>query len=93
MTELGEFAMFLAVGFTALGLFFGPIGTAVGRRIAGRTDPKGGAGLDEIRGRLDELEQRQAQYAELEERLDFAERVLAQQRDPQALEGGRSERP
>ena len=29
MTELGEFAMFLAVGFTSLGLLFGPIGNAV----------------------------------------------------------------
>ena len=39
MTGAGELAMFLAIGGAALGLLFGPIGAAVGRRIGGRPDP------------------------------------------------------
>ncbi len=51
--------------------------------------------LDELRARLDDLERRglvsgevESQYArlaELEERLDFAERLLAQRNDPARL--------
>ena len=35
MTEMGQFAMFLAVGAGAIGLFCGPIGRPVGRLIDG----------------------------------------------------------
>lgn len=45
---------------------------------AGRRD------LDEMDARIDELEGAEARVAELEERLDFAERLLAQKRsEPQ----------
>jgi hypothetical protein len=47
---------------------------------------------DEIRivqDRLDRVEDGDHRIAELEERLDFAERLLAQQRDAPRVEGGR----
>ena len=88
MTELGEFAMFLAVGFTSLGLLFGPIGTAVGKRISARRDPAPGAQeLEELHARVAALESGQHRLADVEERLDFAERLLARQREPERLEG------
>ena len=37
-------------------------------------------GIDEIDARLDDLEVAERRVAELEERLDFAERLLAQKR-------------
>lgn len=45
--------------------------------------------LAEMRARLDDGEQARERIAELEERLDFAERMLAQQREQGSLPGGR----
>ena len=36
MSGAGELAMFLAIGASAVALLFGPIGSALGRRLAGR---------------------------------------------------------
>lgn len=89
MSPPGELAFFLAIGAIGLGFTFGPIGAAIARRIAGsaRSD-KGGemtglnaqvtAELDDLRGRL----------AEVEERLDFAERVLARGGTADQIPGG-----
>jgi len=41
--------------------------------------------LDEVHARLLELDQLKQRVTELEERLDFAERMLASQRDAQRL--------
>lgn len=41
--------------------------------------------LDDIQKRLDELENAEKRLAELEERLDFAERLLTRQQDPGRL--------
>ena len=88
MSELGEFAMFLALGFTSLGLFFGPIGTALGRRLSARGTPAPDAAeLEELHNRVEALEAGQRRLAEVEERLDFAERLLATQREAERLEG------
>ena len=88
MSEMGEFAMFLAVGFTSLGLLFGPIGIAIGRRLSGKASAAPSqAELDELHRRVDALESGQHRLAEVEERLDFAERLLASQREPERLEG------
>ncbi|MBK6421251.1 MAG: hypothetical protein IPI38_05355 [Gemmatimonadetes bacterium] len=46
------------------------------------------AELDELRARAAGAEELQHRVAELEERLDFAERMLARQREPGALPGG-----
>jgi hypothetical protein len=92
MSELGEFAMFLAVGFTSLGLLFGPIGTAIGRRLSGRSTAGMSPGeLDELQRRVDALESGQHRLAEVEERLDFAERLLARPNEPAQSDAGRVE--
>ena len=86
MTELGEFALYLAWGFAALGFFFGPIGKAIAKRIAGPGHSGSEADVAELRARVDELDGQQQRVAELEERLDCAERMLANIQAPQ-LEG------
>jgi hypothetical protein len=56
----------------------GPVGQALARRLSGDTSDSGEEALhqlDDVRARL----------GELEERLDFAERVLAQPQDPMKL--------
>ena len=75
----------IAIVALALGMakiLTGPIGSALAARIRGvsRTaeDTAHAAELDEVRGRL----------AEVEERLDFAERLLARAREADQLPGG-----
>jgi hypothetical protein len=57
----------------------------------GRVAPALEAELEEMRARLDEGERARDRIAELEERLDFAERMLAQQREAPRLPGGKSD--
>jgi hypothetical protein len=92
MTEAGEFAMWLAIGAGQVAAWaaLSPIIRALADRIARR----GGGGA--LEARVVDLEQRAlttgeteahfARIAELEERLDFAERLLAQQSGPRELE-------
>ena len=90
MTPPGELAMFLAIGAAAVGLLFGPIGSAIARRLAGRSEPDDAhAEIDEIRARLtDEADDLRNRLAEVEERLDFAERLLAHGRQADQLSAG-----
>jgi F0F1-type ATP synthase membrane subunit b/b' len=73
-------AVALAIGLVKI--FTGPIGAALAERIRGAAAPADDHGLaaevDNLRGRL----------AEVEERLDFAERLLAQAREADQLHGG-----
>lgn len=64
-----------------------PLIRAIARRIEGRQaqDPGLVAELEDVRARVSELEQRQGIVHELEERLDFTERLLAQQREQSRL--------
>ena len=93
MSDAGQVAMFLALGATALGIFFGPLGSALARRLGGGGDPEPelSAELDDLRDRVQRLEAQQDRLADVETRLDFAERLLVQQ-EPARLEseGGRS---
>jgi len=62
-------------------IFRGPLGDALASRIRGGVpdvDPALAAEMDHLRGRL----------ADVEERLDFAERLLAQAREADQLPGG-----
>jgi hypothetical protein len=72
----------VALTFGLVKIFRGPVGAALADRIrAGRTsaaDPALAAEVDQLRGRL----------AEVEERLDFAERLLARAREADQLSGG-----
>ena len=80
-----------ACGLTALGVLRGPVGQALARKIDRQEIGAGSAEeLDQLHARLEQLEAGQSRFAELEERLDFTERLLTQQREPDQLrEGGR----
>ena len=90
MTGAGELAMFLAIGAAAVAVLFGPIGSAVARRIGGRPEPTDArAEIEEMHARVtDEVDDLRNRLAEVEERLDFAERLLAHGRQADQLPGG-----
>ncbi|HKV75181.1 MAG TPA: hypothetical protein VJN95_11720 [Gemmatimonadales bacterium] len=46
--------------------------------------------LEQLRARVAELEAMPGRVAELEERVDFSERLLARQHEPDRLPGGRA---
>ena len=71
-------------------IVLGPLVRAISRRIEGRTeDVELRREIEELRMRVREIEGEQARFAELEERIDFAERLLAQGRSEAArLQGG-----
>lgn len=72
--------------FAAAAVVLYPLFRAIGRRIEGRRiDPVLQQEVEELRERVRDLEAGQARYAELEERLDFAERLLAQRREVEQL--------
>ena len=60
-------------------LIKGPLGQAIADRLRGTAPPDPGV--------LDELEAVRTRLAEVEERLDFAERMLAQGEQAQRLSG------
>ena len=69
----------LAIGLAKI--LTGPIGVALAGRLRGAPaagDPALASEVEELRGRL----------AEVEERLDFAERLLAQAHEADRLHGG-----
>lgn len=95
----GETIGLIAVLFAAVKIL-GPVGAAIGDRIRGRRaegepDPGLAEEVDALRQRVRQLEGMPPRMVELEERVDFAERLLAQpQQQPArmaepAAEGGR----
>lgn len=73
----------LAVCAAAVLILRGPVGRAFETWLTGR---KGGPGLtppelDEVKARLESVQELEQRVYELEERLEFAERLLAQPRD------------
>jgi hypothetical protein len=77
----------LALGAGLLGMTLGPIGQAWGRRIEAKIAGSG-AQTEELSQRLADLEACAQRVAELEERVDFAERMLTQQREADQLPAG-----
>jgi hypothetical protein len=69
-------------GGTAFVLSFSPVGRAFAARIRG--DDPAAATDQELRAEVDQLRH---DVADLQERLDFTERVLAQRPDPARLQG------
>ena len=57
----------------------GPLGKALARRLEGKAgaDPALLERIEELEHRLGEMDRERARIGELEERLDFAERLLA----------------
>ena len=74
--------MVLFVSIAAMFIMRGPFGRALAERLAGRAGPARTAAEDqdirELKGEVDELRN---QLADVQERLDFAERVLARKDD------------
>ena len=77
----------LTAGAIFFGLLRGPIGRSVSKMLDGQQAPDDQLGLrvDQLEDRLAELGMDQHRVAELEERLDFAERLLSQREPVPAL--------
>jgi hypothetical protein len=84
--------LLIALGFfAACAVILRPLFNALGRRLEGRSAElprRLQADLDQLRQRLEELEAVPGRVLELEERVDFAERLLAQRREAERLERG-----
>jgi hypothetical protein len=67
-------------------LFLGPVGKVIARMLEGdtRPDEELTMRLEDVEARLAELALEQQRVGELEERLDFTERLVAQQAAPVA---------
>jgi hypothetical protein len=82
-------AIVLVVGFIAAGGVLYPLARAYARRLE-RGEAGSGPGaeaVEDLRARVADLEAQQGRVLELEERVDFAERLLAQQRLPTGTPG------
>jgi hypothetical protein len=90
MSGAGELAMFLAIGAATVSLLFGPIGSGFARRIVGPPEPDSShAEIEEMRALVTaEVDDLRNRLAEVEERLDFAERLLAYGRQADQLPEG-----
>jgi Tfp pilus assembly protein PilO len=73
---------------TAVTIVLWPLARALGRRLEGRAsvDAALRAEVEQLHHRLGEVDAMQGRIAELEERLDFTERLLAQSREPDRLQ-------
>jgi len=68
---------------------FGPIARAWARKLEGKVgDPQIHADLEQMREQLGEVDTLRARVDELEERLEFSERLLTQRRDQEMLPRG-----
>ena len=79
MGELGPFLVpiSLFVSLAAVAIFRGPLGKALGERISGRQlDADSSVETEALHADMDELRFR---LSEVEERLDFTERLLTRQ--------------
>jgi len=75
-------------GGALVGISYSPIGRAIARRIGGGKDEADLAALAEVDALRDEVGQVRGELAEVQERLDFAERMLAQAREKGLLGPG-----
>lgn len=77
--------IFLFGGGTVFLLAVSPVGKAIAERIRHGTQPLGGGTDPEVISELDRLRQ---DVTELQERVDFTERLLAQGRDQEEIGPG-----
>ena len=84
--------MIVVAVMVALTIVLWPLARALARRLEGRgtVDAALRAEVEHLQQRLGEVDTLQVKVAELEDRLDFTERLLAQAREPDRLgrEGG-----
>ena len=81
--------IFLFGGATAVLLAFSPVGKALAERIRGRTHAGSGPDPDT----LAEIDQLRLELTDVQERLDFAERLMTQQREAGQLGGPGGPKP
>ena len=81
--------LFFSVGLSILALYAGFLGVRWAQRRLETPKRPEGHELEELRDRVARLEECELRLAELEERLDFAERMLAQGQAPAALPAAR----
>ncbi|HXE56723.1 MAG TPA: hypothetical protein VNK43_01870 [Gemmatimonadales bacterium] len=87
---LDFFGVMLAIfGAGGIGVAVVSLSLAVAKRLqgGGRPDAEVLTELLRLRAELDELQGLRGRVAELEERLDYAERMLARGREPERLVG------
>jgi hypothetical protein len=84
--------MIVLAGLAAATLILGPFARALARRLEGKgsADPALKAEVEQLHTRLSEVDTLHHRVAELEERVDFTERLLAQAQQPARL-GARTE--
>jgi flagellar biosynthesis/type III secretory pathway M-ring protein FliF/YscJ len=85
------FGFVAAVALVVVGMLLWPFVRALARRLEGRgADDAFRAELDEVQARLGDLEHMEARVAELENRVEFSERLLtrSQQEGERLGEGG-----
>jgi hypothetical protein len=84
----GFVIIIVLAALTACTIILWPIVRAFARRLEGKVgDPALKAEVDHLQARLGEVDSLQARVAELEERVDFAERLLAQPQQSARLGG------
>lgn len=85
------FLIIVVVVVGASAWVLGPLFRAIARRIEGRSrlDPAIHEELEQLRARAAEVDGLNQRVAELEERVDFTERMLAQRSAPERLPEGR----
>jgi hypothetical protein len=79
--------MIVVAALAASVIILWPIVRAFARRLEGKGgDPALRAEVEQLHARLGEVDTLQTRIVDLEERLDFAERLLAQNREPDRLQ-------
>jgi Tfp pilus assembly protein PilO len=81
--------MIVLLVMTACTIVLWPLARALARRLEGRggQDAALRSEVEQLQHRLGEVDQLQVRVAELEERLDFAERLLAAPQEPERQNG------
>lgn len=87
----GAIVTIVIAALAAATLIFLPLIRALARRLEGKSTHQNTAlqaEVEDLRARVHELEGGQARMLELEERLDFTERIIAQKQEPLRLPDG-----
>lgn len=89
VTELAGMVLFMVLFAIVAIKVFGPLARAWARKLEGKVgDPELRAEIDSLRDQLAEMDGLSSRVQELEERVEFAERMLSQKRDEDLLQRG-----